>query len=110
MGRQLHSSGRQGNAVRTRSLIRQYVEKNCNCSDVRATSSERNPYYGSYVQQRCNRLDTRATPSECNLDMEKPGTCYEKLVAQKTVRTLYDSVQMPPREYKDRLDLGLLSL
>lgn len=39
MGRQLHPSRRQGNNVRTLSLIRQDVEKNCNCSDVRATLS-----------------------------------------------------------------------
>jgi hypothetical protein len=34
MGRQLHSSRRQGNTVRTLSLIRQDVEKNCNCPDA----------------------------------------------------------------------------
>jgi hypothetical protein len=37
MGRQLHPLGRQGNTIRTRSLIRQYMEKNCNRLDVKAT-------------------------------------------------------------------------
>jgi hypothetical protein len=50
MGRQLHPSGRQGNTVQTRSLIRQDVKKNYNCSDIRATLSGRGPYYGNYVQ------------------------------------------------------------
>jgi hypothetical protein len=49
MGRQLHPSGRQGNTVRTLSLIRQDVEKNCNLPDVRATPSGRGPYYGIYM-------------------------------------------------------------
>jgi hypothetical protein len=50
MGRQLHPSGRQGNTVRTLSLIRQDVEKNCNRPNNRATPFERDPYYGIYVQ------------------------------------------------------------
>jgi hypothetical protein len=41
MGRQLHSSRRQGNTVRMLSLIRQDVEKNCNRLDVWATLSKR---------------------------------------------------------------------
>jgi len=57
MGRQLHPSGRKGNTIWTLSLIRQDVKKNCNHPDVRATQSERSPYYGIYVQQKCNRPD-----------------------------------------------------
>jgi hypothetical protein len=41
MGRQLQPSGRQVYIVRTLSLIRQDVEKNCNCPDVRVTPSGR---------------------------------------------------------------------
>jgi hypothetical protein len=63
MGRQLHPFGRHGNTVRTLSLIRQDVEKNCNRLDDRATPSGRGPYYGIYVQQKCNHLDARATAS-----------------------------------------------
>jgi hypothetical protein len=85
MGRQLHPSGRQGNTIRMKSLIRQDVEKNCNCSDARATPSERGLYYGSYVQQSCNCLDARATPSGRDHNMEMHGAGYGKLVAQKTV-------------------------
>jgi len=54
MGRQLHLSGRQGNTVRTLSLIRQDVEKNCNCPDVKEPPSGHSPYYDIYVQQKCN--------------------------------------------------------
>jgi hypothetical protein len=57
MGRELHLSGRQGYTIRTRSLLWQDVQKNCNRLDVRATSSELGPYYGNYVQQKCNRPD-----------------------------------------------------
>jgi len=42
--------------------------------------------------------------------MEKREARYVKPVAQKTVRTLNASVQIPPREITDILDLGLLSL
>jgi hypothetical protein len=70
MGRQLHSSGRQGNTVHTKSIIRQDVEKNCNRLDVRATLSGRGPYYGSYMQQSCNRQDAKATPFRLGLYME----------------------------------------
>jgi len=41
MGRQLHASGRQVYTVRTSSLIRQDVKRNCNRSDVKATLSIR---------------------------------------------------------------------
>jgi hypothetical protein len=42
--------------------------------------------------------------------MEMHEARYGKVVAQLTVQTLYDSVWMPPREIRDRLVLGLLSL
>jgi hypothetical protein len=60
-------------------------------------------YYENYVQTKCNRSESRATPSGRGLNMETHGASYGKPVAQKTVWT-------PPREIRDRLDLGLLSL
>jgi hypothetical protein len=42
--------------------------------------------------------------------METREARYGKAVAQLTVRTLYASIRMPPREIRDRLILGLLSL
>jgi hypothetical protein len=62
------------------------------------------------VHALCIRLDDRATPSGCALNMEMLEARYGKPVAQKTVWTLNASVRMPPREFKDRLDSGLLSL
>jgi hypothetical protein len=86
------------------------VEKNCNHLDVRATPFGRGPYYGSYVQQRCNRPDARATSFGRSLDMEMRKARYGKPIAQKTVQMLSASVRIPPREIRDRLYLGLLSL
>jgi len=80
------------------------MEKNYNRLDVRATPSGRGPFYGSYVQERCNRQ---------TLGQHRQETCgarYGKLVAQKTVWKVNASVRMLPREIRDRLDLGLLSL
>jgi len=54
----------------------------------------------------CNHLDARATPFGCGLNMER----LEPRYAQFTVRTLYDSVQMLPREIRFNGDLGFLSL
>jgi hypothetical protein len=143
MGRQLHPSGRQGNTVRTLSLIRQDVEKNCNYSDDRTTPSGYSPYYGIYVQQMCNRLDAKVTPSDvaliwyyvkrvmesrlhmqqkCNHldarvtqsrsgpDMVLHDERYGKPVAQLSVPTASACIRTPPREIRDRFDLGLLSL
>jgi hypothetical protein len=62
------------------------------------------------VQQSSNYPDSRATPSGRGLNMEMRGARYGKPVAQKTVRTLNAFVRMPPREIRDRLNLGLLSL
>jgi hypothetical protein len=42
--------------------------------------------------------------------METQGARYGKPVAQNTIRTLNASILTPPREIKDKLDLGLLSL
>jgi hypothetical protein len=110
MGRLFHPFGQQGNTIQTRSLKRQDVEKNCNRLDVMAIASGRGPYYGSYVQQRCNRPDAKATSSRRGLNMGMREAHYGKPVAQKTVQTLNASVRMPPREFRNRLDLGLLSL
>jgi len=60
------------------------------------------------MQQRCNRPDARATPSGLNLIQERFSTLYGKSVAQFTIRTTSAYVQTPPREIRDRLDLGLL--
>jgi hypothetical protein len=57
MERQLHPSRHLVYTIRTLSLIRQDVEKNCNRPDVRATPSSRGPYYDNYVQQKCNCSD-----------------------------------------------------
>jgi hypothetical protein len=54
--------------------------------------------------------DARATPSGCNLNMKTHEARYGKAVAQFTVRTLYASIQMTPREIRISGDLGLLSL
>jgi hypothetical protein len=77
---QLHPSGRLGNIVQTRSLIRKDVEKNYNRPDVRATSSGCSPYYGNYVQQKCNHWNFMATPFGCGPDMEIRGAHYGKPV------------------------------
>jgi hypothetical protein len=86
MGRQLHPSGRQGNTVGTRSLIRQDMKKSC------------------------NHLDARATLSGRGLNMETRGARYGKPFVQKTVWMLNAFVRTSPREIRDRLDLGLFSL
>jgi hypothetical protein len=69
----------------------------------RATPFGRGPCYGNYVQTECNRPDSRATLFGRNLNMVTLEAHYGKPVGQKTVWTL-------PREIRDRLDLGLLSL
>jgi len=51
-----------------------------------------------------------ATPSGRGLHMETCEARYGKVVAQFTIRTLYDSVRKPPREIRLSGDLGLLSL
>jgi hypothetical protein len=51
-----------------------------------------------------------ATPSRCSFNMETREVRYGKVVAQLTVRTLYASVRTWPREIRDKLILGLLSL
>jgi hypothetical protein len=78
MERQLHPSGRQGNTVRTRCIIRQDVEKNCNRLDARATLLGRGPYYGNYVQQSCNRPNAKATSSGRGLNMESVRCVIER--------------------------------
>jgi hypothetical protein len=80
MGRQLHPSGRQGNTIQTLSLIRQDVEKNCNRSDVMATTSRHDPYHGIYMYQKCNHPDARATTFERSPDMVLCETRYGKPV------------------------------
>jgi len=54
------------------------MEKNCNCPDVRATSSGHCPNSGSYVQQSCNRLDAKATLSRRGLNMESVEGVMER--------------------------------
>jgi hypothetical protein len=76
--RQLHPFERQGNTVRTRSLIRQDVEKNCNHPDIRATQSRRSPYYENCVHQSCNSPDARATSSRRGLNMESVKRVMER--------------------------------
>jgi hypothetical protein len=118
MGRQLHPSGRHGNTVRTRSLIWQDVEKNCNRSDIRATLSRRQ---GNIVRKlsllwklRVAELQPVRTLGQHHLDAaliwKCVEVCYEKPVAQKTVQTLDAFVRRLPREIRDRLYFGLLSL
>jgi len=86
------------------------MEKNCNCLDVRATPSGHGPYYGIYVQQKCNRSDAKATPSERGPIMVLREACYGKPIQQLSFRTTSACIWTPPREIKDKLDLGLLSL
>lgn len=105
MGRQLHPSGRQGNIVQTRSLIRQHVKKNYSRLDVREIPSKCGPYYGNYMQHKCNCSDARATPSERGPNMESLDMHYGKSVAQLFVWTTSACVQMPPREIRFRLVL-----
>jgi hypothetical protein len=57
-----------------------------------------------------NCSNSRATPSGRGLNMETRETCYGKAVAQFTVWILYASVRTRPREIRDKLILGLLSL
>jgi hypothetical protein len=58
----------------------------------------------------CNRPDTRATSSGRGLNIETSEVRYRKKVAQFTVRKLFASVRMPPKEIHISGDLGLLSL
>jgi len=44
------------------------------------------------------------------LNMETREARYEKAVVLLTVQMLYASIRMPPREIRDRVILGLLSL
>jgi hypothetical protein len=80
------------------SLIRQDVEKNYNCPDVRATPSRCGPYYGIYVQQKCNHLDARTTTSGRGPDMVLREASYGKPVAHLSVQKASACVWMPPRE------------
>jgi hypothetical protein len=86
------------------------VEKNYNRPDIRETLSRRDPYYDIYLQQKCNHPDARATTSRRGLDMVLHEARYGKSVAQLSVRTASAYIWTPPREIKDRLYLGLLSL
>jgi hypothetical protein len=93
-----HRYGKTAVSVRTLSLIRQDVEKNCNRSDVRATPFRRGAYYGIYVQQKCNRPDSRATLSKRGPNMVLCDARYGKPVARLSVRTTSACIQTPPRE------------
>jgi hypothetical protein len=84
------------------------VGKNCNRLNIRATLSGRGPYYGIYVQQKFNRPDSRATPSRHGPDMVLHEARYEKPVEQLSVLTALVCVQMPPRENRISVNLGLL--
>jgi hypothetical protein len=108
----LHPSRLQSNTVQmSRSLIRKLcMHTFCIHPNDRATPSGRGPCYGNCVYTVCNRPDSRATPSGRGLNMETCEARYGKPVAQKTVRTLNALVWTPPREIRDKLDLGLLSL
>jgi len=100
----LHPFGRQGNTIQmSRSLIRKLLAYDLH-------PSRHSPYYDNYVQTSCNRLNSKATPSRSSLNKKTRDAHYGKVVAQLTVRILYASVQTPPREIRDRFDLGLLSL
>jgi hypothetical protein len=57
-------------------------------------------------QLRVDKLQS----SEHDLNIETRKVRYGKVVAQLTVRTHNASVQTPPREVRDKLDLSLLSL
>jgi hypothetical protein len=103
-----HRYGKTAESIRTLSLIRQDVEKNCNCSDVRATPSGRSPYYGNYLQQKCNRPNARATPSGRGPNIELRGARYGKSIAQFSVWTLSATVRTPLRENRINVNLGLL--
>jgi hypothetical protein len=101
MGRQLQLSGRQVYTVRTLSLIRQDVEKNCNRSDVRATPFER--------QSLLWKLRAaEVQPSARGLIQERISAFFEKPVAQLSVRTTLACFRTPPRENRIIVDLGLL--
>jgi hypothetical protein len=65
-----HKYGKTVASVRTLSLIREDMEKNCNRPNIGATRSGRNRYYGIFVQQKCNYQDARATLSGRNPNME----------------------------------------
>jgi hypothetical protein len=69
-----------------------------------------NPYYGNYVRQKYNRPDATATLSGRVPDMVLCEAHYGKPVAQLSVWMVSACVRTPPREIKDRLILGLLSL
>jgi hypothetical protein len=79
------------------------VEKNCNRLDVRETPTAR----GLIMEVTCSRV---ATQSGRGLNMKTRGACYGKPVAQKTVWMLNTFVRKSPREIRDMLYLGLLSL
>jgi hypothetical protein len=60
------------------------------------------------VEKNCNLPDDRATPSGCGPDMELRGACYGKSIAQLSVRTTLVYFQMPLKENRISVDLGLL--
>jgi hypothetical protein len=103
MGRQLHPSGRQGNTVWTLSLIRKERGEELQ-------PSGRSLYYGIYVQHKCNRPEARATLSGRSPDMVLCEAHYGKPVALLSVWKASACVRTPPREIRDILNLGLLSL
>jgi hypothetical protein len=86
------------------------VEKVCNRPDYRVTPFGCCPCYENDVQTHCNSPDSRATPSIRDFNMETREVCYGKAVAQFTVRNLYASNRMLPREIQISGDLSFLSL
>jgi hypothetical protein len=89
----LHPSEHQGNTVRTqRSSIRKLRAFTLHPSRRQGNTIWTRSFYGKYVQTKWKRLDSRATACGHGLNMEMRGPCYEKPIAQKTVRTLHASI------------------
>jgi phytoene/squalene synthetase len=110
-GDSLHPCEQQGNTVRTlRSLVRKLRSYILHLSGRHGNTVRTQSLLWQLHADRGNRLDSRATLFGRSLNMKTREARYGKLVAQKTVRTLYASIRMPPREIRDRLDLGLLSI
>jgi hypothetical protein len=100
----LHPSEQPGNTVRTpRSLIRKLHAYILHQPKLQGKTI----WMLSLIRQlRVDKLQS----SEHDLNIETRKVRYGKVVAQLTVRTHNASVQTPPREVRDKLDLSLLSL
>jgi hypothetical protein len=104
-------------SVRTLSYVEDSNSSACIRLNVKTTPSGRssvfkkNPnflYRHGSGKTACNHSDARETPSKRGLNKKMREAHYGKAIEQFPIRTLYASVQTPPRENWISVDLGLL--